>query len=199
MKQAVCLAILFVIAIGAIDLKHVVEARSALATTDRNSCHSADCDSHPRGSWLSRENILPTGSFQEARGTRPECPSGQAPSGDLGYAGTECHGCVISGKHERGKPDIEFDSEPIISDIRKDGPAAGKLEEQDVLVAIDGQPITTRAAAIQLSWLEPDKPVRLTVRRNGLPTDVEIVPVARCRKVTPDLPPGIYLRRRVLP
>jgi len=198
MKQAVWVGILFVIAFGAIDLKQVVEARSASAKTIRDSCDSADCDSHARGSWLSRENILHGGSFQEVRATRPECPSGQAASGDLGYAGTECLGCVISGKHERGKPDIEFDSEPIISDIRKDGPAEGKLEERDVLVAIDGQPITTRPAAIQLSWLEPDKPVHLTVRRNGVPTDVEIVPVARCRKVTQDLPAVIILRRRLL-
>jgi len=172
MRQGFLFLILFVIAIGGINLKPAVAARSGLAAP---------------------------GLFQEPGRTKAECPAGQAASGDLGYSGTECHGCVISGKHERGKPDIEFDAEPIISGIRKDGPADGKLEEQDVLVAIDGQPITTRPAAIQLSWLEPDKPVRLTVRRNGVPTDVEIVPVARCRKVTPDLPPGIYIRRRVSP
>jgi len=117
-----------------------------------------------------------TGLLQEKTLTKPACAAGEAASGDLGYSGTECHGCVISGKHVFGEPDIEFDAEPILSDIRKDGPADGKLAEQDALVAIDGQDITTRAAAVQLSWLEPGKPVRLTVRRAGVLTDVESRP-----------------------
>jgi S1-C subfamily serine protease len=113
------------------------------------------------------------------------CRAGETPSGDLGYSGTECHGCVISGRHVSGEPDMEFDSEPILSGIREGGPADGKLAERDQLVAIDGQPITTRAAAVQLSWLEPGKPVRLTVRRQGVLAEVEITPTARCRRVNP--------------
>ena len=113
-----------------------------------------------------------------------ECAPGEAPSGDLGFSGTECHDCSMSGKHVVGEPDIEFSGEPILSGIRKGGPADGKLEERDALVAIDGQPITTRAAAIHLSWLKPEEPVHLTVRRNGVLTDVEITPAARCRRVT---------------
>ena len=119
------------------------------------------------------------------------CGPGTADSGDLGYAATECHGCVISGRHALGEPDMEFDSEPIISEIRAGGPAEGKLEERDVLVALDGKPITTRAAAIQLSWLKPGEPVRVTVRRQDVLIDVEITPVARCRRVTP--PRRIYV------
>lgn len=114
-----------------------------------------------------------------------KCGAGEAPSGDLGFSGTECHGCVISGRHVFGEPDMEFDSAPILTGIREGGPADGKLAERDALVAIDGQPITTRAADVQLSWLEPGKPVRLTVRRQGVLAEVEITPTPRCRRVTP--------------
>ncbi|HYW74841.1 MAG TPA: PDZ domain-containing protein [Pyrinomonadaceae bacterium] len=181
MRQGVYLAILFMIAISAVDLRQAAKAAGGSATTDRTASGS-----------------IPGGPFQEVRAANSGCAAGQAASGDLGYSGTECHGCFMSGKHQPGKPDIEFDAEPIISGIRQNGPADGKLEEKDVLVAIDGQPITTRPAAVQLSWLEPDKPVRVTVRRDGVITDVEIVPVARCRKVTQDLPAVIILRRRLL-
>src|SRR5436190_18562312 len=68
--------------------------------------------------------------------------------GDLGFTGLECVRCVIIGRHVAGKADIEFGTEPVLSGIVKGGPADGKLEERDVLVAIDGQLITTSAAAV---------------------------------------------------
>jgi S1-C subfamily serine protease len=134
---------------------------------------------------ISLINPRPSVTAQNGAAVPTVCAAGEAASGDLGYAATECHGCVISGRHAPGEPDMEFDSEPIVSDIRAGGPADGKLEERDVLVALDGKPITTRAAAIQLSWLKPGQPVRVTVRRQEVLTDVEITPAARCRRVTP--------------
>jgi len=104
-------------------------------------------------------------------------------SGDLGYTGTECRGCSMTGKHIQGEPDIEFDGEPVLTGITKGGPADGKLEEGDVLVAVDGEPITTRAGAMRLSWLKPGESVRLTIRRQGTLVDVEIITAARCRRV----------------
>jgi len=99
---------------------------------------------------------------------------------DLGFDSIVCQSCTVSGKHVAGEPDIEFATEPTITGIRKGGPADGKLEERDVLVAIDGQLITTRAAAIRYSWLTVGTPVRLTVRRNGAVKDVEITPALGC-------------------
>ena len=139
---------------------------------------------------------IPSIRAQNPAAAQTTCAPGTAASGDLGYAATECHGCVISGRHTPGEPDMEFDSEPILSDIRAGGPADGKLEERDVLVALDGKPITTRAAAIQLSWLKPGEPVRVTVRRQDVLTDVEITPTARCRRVTPPRS-SYFIRRRV--
>jgi len=99
---------------------------------------------------------------------------------DLGFDSIVCQSCTVSGKHTPGQPDIEFSTEPTIAGIRKGGPADGKLEEHDVLVAIDGQLITTRAAALRYSSLVAGAPVRLTVRRNGVQKDVEITPASSC-------------------
>jgi len=104
--------------------------------------------------------------------------------GDLGFTGHTCTRCVITGKHIRGRPDIEFGTEPTLWGIKKGGPADGKLEEMDVLVAVDGQLITTQAGAVLYSWLPPGKPVKLTVRRLGILRDIEIVPAAQCRVIT---------------
>jgi hypothetical protein len=103
-------------------------------------------------------------------GIRP-CATNQT---DLGFDNIVCQSCTVNGKHVAGEPDIEFATEPTIMGIRKGGPADGKLEERDVLVAIDGQLITTRAAAIRYSWLTVGTPVRLTVRRGGVVKDVNV-------------------------
>jgi C-terminal processing protease CtpA/Prc len=117
-----------------------------------------------------------TPQLKAAVTARP-CASDHA---DLGFESIVCQSCTVSGKHVAGEPDIEFSTEPTITGIRKGGPADGKLEEHDVLVAIDGQLITTRAAAVRYSWLTAGTPVRLTVRRNGVVKDVEITPTPGC-------------------
>lgn len=109
--------------------------------------------------------------------------------GDLGFNGLECVRCTITGKHVAGKADITFDTEPVLSSIVRGGPADGKLEERDVLVALDGQLITTSAAAVHYSWLEVGKPVRVTVRRAGILKEIDITPRGRCRPLTQDFFP----------
>lgn len=142
-------------------------------------------------------NSIHTHASQSNTNLVVQCGPGQAVSGDLGYTGTECHGCTISGKHLAGEPDIEFAAEPVLSGIRKDGPADGKLQEGDLLVAIDGQAITTREAAVHLSWLKPNDPVRLTVRRFGVLVELEIRPAPRCRPVTQPHVPALIDRRSI--
>jgi S1-C subfamily serine protease len=117
-----------------------------------------------------------------AQSATPQCAPPEL-VGDLGFSTTTCTGCLITGKPTPGRPAIEFATEPVLSGIKKGGPADGKLEEQDVLVKIDGYFITTLAGAMRFSWPTPGKLVRLTVRRGGVVKDVEIVPGARCRPV----------------
>ena len=112
------------------------------------------------------------------------CPSGQF-EGDLGFTGIECVRCVLQPRRPASGPWIEFQTEPILIGVTPGGPAAGKLEERDVLVAIDGDLITTYAAAMRYSQLQPGKPVRLTVRRAGVVKDVEIVRGSKCMSWPP--------------
>jgi S1-C subfamily serine protease len=130
------------------------------------------------------------------------CPSGQF-EGDLGFTGIECVRCVLQPRRPAGAPWIEFQTEPILTGVTRGGPADGKLEERDVLVAIDGDLITTYAAAMRYSHLEPGKPVRLTVRRAGVLKEVEIVPNSKCALplrsplvfTTPKTAPALFAKR----
>jgi S1-C subfamily serine protease len=101
------------------------------------------------------------------------CASGNVVA-DLGYDGTSCVNCTVY------NGSIEYLTEPSISQIREGGPAEGKLRENDVLVAIDGSLITTRAAWRKMRSLSPGDPVTLTVRRNGAEREVTITPDSRC-------------------
>ena len=121
----------------------------------------------------------------QTRGVRVAgCPAGQF-EGDLGFTGIECVRCVLQPQRRAGAPWIEFQTEPVLTGVTPGGPADGKLEERDVLVAIDGSLITTYAAAMRYSQLEPGKPVRLTVRRAGVVKDVEIVTGSKCMSWPP--------------
>jgi predicted metalloprotease with PDZ domain len=125
--------------------------------------------------------LAPAASFAQSS-TAPCTPPELV--GDLGFSSTQCTGCFITGKLMPGYPTIEFATEPVLLGIKKGGPADGKLEEQDVLVKIDGYLITTRDGAIRYSWPAPGKLVRLVVRRGGILREVDIVPGARCRTLT---------------
>jgi S1-C subfamily serine protease len=133
---------------------------------------------------LSTAIIACMSAFAFAQTTSPPCAAPEL-IGDLGFTGTHCSRCVITGQHVPGRADIEFGTEPAVSGIKRGGPADGKLEENDVLVAIDGLLITSQAGALQYSWLTPGKPVRVTVRRAGELKDVEIVPTPKCKTITP--------------
>ena len=75
---------------------------------------------------------------------------------------------------------LRFDTEPRISGVRSDGPAAGQLRDGDLLVALGGQPITTPEAAQRLSEIKPGEQVRLSIRRDGQVQDVTVTAGRRC-------------------
>ncbi|MGE0354549.1 MAG: PDZ domain-containing protein [Gemmatimonadales bacterium] len=100
----------------------------------------------------------------------------------LGITQFSCDCSVTTGVGERGV--WFFRREPVIGGIAPDGPAAGKLQAGDVIVAIDGLLITTREAGRHLASLRPGQRVRLTVRRERREMQVDI----RTRK---DCPAGL--------
>lgn len=69
----------------------------------------------------------------------------------------------------------------LVVDVYGDGPSAGKLEPDDVIVAVDGVPVRTPAelrAQIGKPGRKPGDTVRLTVKRAGKARDVSIRTIA---------------------
>ncbi|MBW3621558.1 MAG: PDZ domain-containing protein [Actinobacteria bacterium] len=66
-------------------------------------------------------------------------------------------------------------SAPVVAQVLPDGPAAGKLRAGDVLLAIDGEEVGSRAELIDRSLgLEAGQTVVLTVERDGEEVDVAV-------------------------
>lgn len=95
------------------------------------------------------------------------CPEGRAPSGDLGFQGLLCTGATAScAIYLRDGVGHRFSVEPRIEGIDHRGPAADKLREGDVIVAIDSLMITTTEGGRRLATLMPRQSVRLLIRRD---------------------------------
>jgi serine protease Do len=63
----------------------------------------------------------------------------------------------------------------LVQSIRSDGPSVGKLEPEDVIVALDGEPVGyTAELQAKIAARRPGDRVTVTVYRDGRPTDVTI-------------------------
>ena len=87
-----------------------------------------------------------------------------------------------------GPADVRFGPESEIRGVRPDGPAAGRLLDGDLLVALDGEAITTPEAARRFSGIRPGERVVLTVHRGGEIHEVGITAEERCG-LHPPAPP----------
>lgn len=116
------------------------------------------------------------------------CGVGQVAVPYFGWDGTECTNCVIRGSY------IEYLKEPFISSIRVDGPAAGRLREHDMLLAVDGVAITTPDAWHRLRDVKPGESLRFTVSNEGTIREETIVASSRC--LPAPRPPRIIVLRR---
>jgi PDZ domain-containing protein len=66
----------------------------------------------------------------------------------------------------------------LVTSIAPDAPAAGKLREGDVIVAVDGRPtLTTGALRTEIRRRKPRDDVRLTIRRDGERLDVTVATI----------------------
>jgi S1-C subfamily serine protease len=111
-------------------------------------------------------------------GAAQQCPV-ERREADLGFSGIDCTQCTL---HMQGEKVgwMEFGAEPEIRHIRIGGPADGKLRDRDVVVAVDGHPITTETGGRLFANPDTGKPVRLTIRREARELEVEIVPGVHC-------------------
>lgn len=114
-------------------------------------------------------------------GAEPKCPEGHPQTGDIGISHLLCVGgsCSVNLRTNRGYAH-DFSTEPRIQGLEKDGPAWGKLQDGDILVAVDGALITTLEGGRRLANLTPGKPVTLSIRRGGREIDVTVVPRRGC-------------------
>jgi hypothetical protein len=111
-------------------------------------------------------------------GERLVCEAGAEPVGSLGITGIACDRCQFftNGKVHRAV----FWTEPTILNLDASNPAASVLREGDVLVAVDGQLITTRGGSARFSALPPDQPTRLRIRRDGRMMELSVPVAAAC-------------------
>ncbi|MGD8278663.1 MAG: PDZ domain-containing protein [Gemmatimonadota bacterium] len=110
------------------------------------------------------------------------CGVGQVAVSSLGISGLECSNCTLYGADEAsGITRWEFRSEPTVLNVRPGGPADNRLRAGDVIVAIDGNLITTREGGRRFVHPSPDRATQLRIRRDGREMDVSIVPGVECR------------------
>jgi len=102
------------------------------------------------------------------------CP-GTAVVPYFGWDATDCGECNVYGSY------LEYLTPPRIRDIKPGGPAAGRLRDEDILLAVDGLGITTPAAWHRLRDVAPGDSVRFSVRRGAADTAMAtVIPSARC-------------------
>lgn len=121
--------------------------------------------------------LLPAGAAAQA-GERLVCKGGVDPVGSLGITGISCDRCQFftNGKVHRAV----FWTEPTILDLDASNPASSVLRKGDVLVAVDGQLITTSDGSALFSALPPDRAARLRIRRDGRLLDLSVPVAAAC-------------------
>jgi hypothetical protein len=122
-----------------------------------------------------------------SQATAQRCEGGTRVA-DLGF--NDLGGSVNIRQHNNERPVWEFGGEPVIGGVRSDGPAGGRLRNGDVIVAVDGQLITTREGGRRYTAIDPGDRVRLSIRRGGRVQDVTVVAGSRCmRPPRPPQPP----------
>jgi len=116
--------------------------------------------------------------------------------GQLGISGLNCRGeCTITLNQEGAEQYWSFTTEPMITGVEDGSPADGALEAGDILVAIDGVPITTTEGGDRFANVEPGQEVTLLVRRDNVRHEVTLEAAAECRPT----PNYIVMPTRLLP
>ncbi len=130
--------------------------------------HAQDCERREPRPWFGVHTFHCRGGICKVHGA---------------IARTSTAALVGVGNPARSPYRYDFSVEPSLWGIHEDGPAAGKLEDGDVLVAVNDRAVTTMQASEELEHLEVGTPVRLTVRRGSRLVDVEVAPSRSCAAV----------------
>lgn len=101
--------------------------------------------------------------------------AGGSPFDRLGITSVECD-CSFKVDAGGTAQRWVFHAEPRVKSVDRRGPAAGRLEPGDYIVAIDGKLIVTGEGGRRFSAVAAGEPVVLTVRRGTRVFDEEFVP-----------------------
>ena len=92
----------------------------------------------------------------------------------FGWDATDCGNCNVYGSY------LEYLTPPQIRDIKPGGPAADRLRDNDVLIAVDGMDIVTPAAWHRMRDVPRGDSLRFSVRRGTDTTTATVTPSERC-------------------
>jgi membrane-associated protease RseP (regulator of RpoE activity) len=87
--------------------------------------------------------------------------------------------CTVNAAPSAARP-WRFRSAILVDEVEAGGPAAGVLRAGDVIVAIDGAPVTEAEGARRLWEVRPGASVRLSIERGGRRMDVTLRAAAIC-------------------
>jgi hypothetical protein len=116
-----------------------------------------------------------------------KCPENREMAGTIGIARFECVGrsCSVSERDARGGYAHNFAVEPSVGSLTAAVSPARELRVGDVVLAIDGVPITTREGGRRIANLAVGDTVLVRIRREGEEMELALVPVLGCN--TPSL------------
>jgi len=111
-----------------------------------------------------------------------EQPCAEGVVGYLGITGLDCSGCTLTITQEsRGwRRAWLFATEPRITEIEANSPAARVLQVGDEIVGVDGLLITAAEGGRRLASLEPNQTITIRYRRRGRAADAVLRAEARC-------------------
>jgi len=118
-------------------------------------------------------------SFRAGQGYHDVCRDG---TGDFGIGQYVCDGgdCSVSDRLKDGRVVHRFSVEPRATEIDPKGASAGKLKENDVIVAVDGSLITSFQGGYKLANAKIGVPIKLRVRRDEQEIEIQIIPAKGC-------------------
>ena len=141
----------------------------------------------PRAAVAPRADVAEPAGVAVAVSPVPRPTFTLLPSGWFGF-GIECTDCRWSVDEETGQSEWEFSAPPEISSVEQGSPAAAAgFRRGDILLEIDGEPLTSAEGGRRFGSVEPGETVGWTYSRGG---------ETRSAQATAAQRPGMRPRRR---
>lgn len=122
----------------------------------------------------------------------PTPPERLLPKAWVGF-GLRCSDCAIRTTEETGETRWEFSSPPEITSVEPGGPAArAGLRAGDRILEIDGTSLLTEEGGRAFGALEPGRPIRWTIRRDGEDRTLTVTPEERPEAPAPITSRGMF-------